>query len=70
MRVQHFIKETYERVGDNEYNQINPYVRAIGQIKHKYPNAEIASVKTVWEELSPESPLIFPILEVRFEVGE
>jgi hypothetical protein len=69
MRVQPFIKETYEQIpNDNpevlEFNEINPYIQAIGKIKEKYPDAKIIRTKTVFDVIGT---LQFPILEVYFE---
>ena len=65
MRVHQQIKETYEQIGDHEYNEINPYVHAVGFVRHKYPEAKIVKTKTVYDVLYGVQ---FPVLQVWFEL--
>jgi len=64
MRVQPFVKETYEQVGELEFTEINPYVQAIGKIREKYPDAKIRRTRTYTDVIGAVQ---FPVLEVYFE---
>lgn len=67
MRILPMIKETYHEVGENEYQQINPYIEAIGIVRTKYPKAKIKRFKT---QLDVLYGVQFPMLLTYFEVGE
>ena len=67
-RVIRGVKETYERVGEAEYNQINPYQRLKADLLATWPDAKILSVKTVWTSIEESADWIFPVLCMRYEV--
>ena len=66
-RILTWIKETYEQVGPYEYNEINPYQRAISHIRYNYPKAKITQTQTVTENLGA---LQIPVLLIRYEVQD
>jgi len=81
-RVYTTVKETYEQVSEYEYNQINPYIQAIGAMRHKYGEIDVKWVKTIVEIIETGSSkhdelkktsygvLEVPTLQVGFEVVE
>lgn len=69
-RVRTYIKETYEQVGEYEFNMVNPYVQAIGHLRCDHPNAVVTKTQTVteWVECEDDRMRQMPILIVRYEI--
>ena len=64
--VQMSIKETYEQIGEHEFNRINPYIQAIGRLRQNKPNAKVKKVKTVFDaDLIPGE--LVPMLAVYYD---
>ena len=64
--VQISVKETYEQIGEYEFNRINPYIEAIGRLLHNKPNAKVKKVKTVFDaDLIPGE--LVPMLWVYYD---
>jgi len=42
-------KETYEQVGEFEYNEVNPYAEIANAIRRQYPNAKMKRTTTEFE---------------------
>lgn len=62
-----FVKETYEQIGPEEYNQLNPYVEAIGMLNHKYGKVKTHRTSTTIANIGA---LQVPMLTVDYEVAE
>ena len=59
------IKETYEKVSDEEYNRINPYQRMRDNILSRHPNAKIKKTETVIE---PFGKYLVPVMAMYYEI--
>lgn len=59
------IKETYEKVSDEEYNRINPYDKFRTIIKGNHPDAKIIKTETVIE---PFGRYLVPVMAMYYEI--
>ena len=62
--IRAYLKEKYMQVGENEYQELNPYVEAIGHLKHDKPNAVVRKTKTITEVVGG---LQFPFLLLYYD---
>ncbi len=71
-RYKEVIKETYEQVGEYEYNQVNPYAQAKLAILYKYPDAKITKMATdyIYLEDAPNEHRLAPYLKIWFDTQE
>jgi len=65
-RVRSAVKESYEQIGEHEYNRINPYKRMLSSIRLQYPNAKVTKCTTstvVFESL------LVPMLTMHYQTS-